>query len=475
MFISPGCCRSELQFRVSKSGVCVKGAMSSTVAAVAKPIASPSTFAELLRRSRFASYDPAIRQAYSSPAGHAHRGDWGLKRPISVRRRNAFISLASFEHHANFTEWNNAESEVRFIRRIEEMSVAARSSPKSSWFKSLGRAKDAWLIDSEFCPGEVDASGNEGKQTPIAANLVNFGNRGPGQYGPNRPHEGQSKANVIPNFSGMSEKQFKRYLRKLSALRPEFKEYLTSRANKSLYELSQNTSTSNHHTSFLSDRTAQDYCNRSSRKIEDQPHRNAALMYAHSTPLDSTLTTQAQPGIILQQNEIKSSSYSMYNTPHGGFLASFGGLCTFVKTPKSGGKVALFNFDSEDGIVRSEHGLKASVGNMRMDRLYLLQPPRVVGRHAQGLADVKLESRAVVQSSHASFQTQNMHQPGTPEYIAMKPKSASHVPVNLPKQESQFDRVQLHDNRMKGQHVAKEVLTRLDDLTVKSRNRPDFD
>ena len=451
--------------------VCVEGAMSSTVAAtVAKPIAPPSAFAELLRRSRFASYDPAIRQAYSSPSGHAHRGDWGLKRPISVRRRNAFISLASFEHHANFTEWNNAESEVRFIRRIEEMSVAPRASLRSTWYKSLGRAKEVWLMDSEFCPGEVNASAKQEKQTPISANLVNFGNRGPGYYGPNRPHEKQAEKNVIPNFCGMSEKQFKRYLRKLRALRPEFKEYLTSRGNKSLYELSQNI-LSNHHTLFLSDRTAQDYRNHSSRKIEDQPHPNAALMYAHPTLLDSTLTTQAQPGIILQSHEKKASSYSMFNAPQGGFLASFGGLCAFVRRPKSGGKVPIFNFESEEGIVKSKDGLKGSVGNMRMERLSLTQPPRVVGRHAQGLANVKLESRAVVQSSHASFAAQNMHAPGTPEYIAMKPKSVSYAPANRPKQDSQFDRLQLVDSTMKQRQENKDVLTRLDDMTNKNRHR----
>ena len=448
--------------------------MSSTVAAaVAKPLAPPSAFAELLRRSRFASYDPAIRQVYSSPAGHAHRGDWGLKRPISVRRRNAFISLASFEHHANFTEWNNAESEVRFIRRIEEMSVATRPSARSTWYKSLGKAKERWLIDSEFCPGEVDVS-DKGKPTPVSANLVNFGNRGPGRYGPNRPHERQLEKNVIPNFSGMSQKQFKRYLRKLRALRPEFKEYLTSRENKSLYELSQNI-LSSPHTLFLSDRTAQDYRDHSSRKIEDQPHLNAALMYAHPTPLDSTLTTQAQPGIILQNHDSRASNYSMYNALGGGFIASFGGLSTFVTKQKSGGKVAIFNFESEDGIVKSENGLKGSVGNMRMARLRLLQPPRVVGRHAQGLANVKLESRAVVQSSHASFKTENMHEPGTPEYIAMKPKSVSYAPANLQKQDSQFDRIQLHDNTVKQRQEGREVLTRLDDMTSKSGQKRDFD
>jgi len=121
-------------------------AMASAIAATASssavtihPPASP--FALLLRRSRFASYDPAIRQTYSAPPASAHRGQWGLKRPIALRRRNAFISLTNFETRAQQTEWNNAESQVRFIRRFEEMGTLPVAVVGTPWYKALGKAR----------------------------------------------------------------------------------------------------------------------------------------------------------------------------------------------------------------------------------------------------------------------------------------------------------------------------------------------
>ena len=53
-------------------------------------VASPGTFPELLRRSRFASFDPTIRQSYGTPPSRLHRGNWGLKRPIAQSKRSAF-------------------------------------------------------------------------------------------------------------------------------------------------------------------------------------------------------------------------------------------------------------------------------------------------------------------------------------------------------------------------------------------------
>ena len=44
-------------------------------------VASPGTFPELLRRSRFASFDPTIRQSYGTPPSRLHRGNGVLNVP----------------------------------------------------------------------------------------------------------------------------------------------------------------------------------------------------------------------------------------------------------------------------------------------------------------------------------------------------------------------------------------------------------
>lgn len=389
---------------------------SAVVAAVAKPIAPPSHFAELLRRSRFATYDPAIRQTYSSPAAHVHRGDWGIKRPLSLRKRNTFVSFSSFEHRAQFTDWNYAENEARFIRRVEEMGTRIVVSEQSSWYQAMGDAKTQWPLDSEFCPGEesVDAEVNEKRlEMPVSLDPVNLGTRGPGQYGSNRPLH-RKPQQPIPNYSAMTEKQFKRYLRKLRALQPEFKEYLKAQTDKSVYELTKE-GVHPHHFRFLSHHTAQEYRDPNTRKIKDQPHPNAALMYARTTPLSSSLTTEPQPGIMLQPYD-KKTNLHRFTGPREGFLASFGGLIAFVDKSQAGGREALFYPSSEHAI--DGFALNNSVGAMRMERIKIHQHPRVVGRRAQSFPHVQLECHAVVPPSYAAFGTLNGEEPGTPEYIA---------------------------------------------------------
>lgn len=209
-----------------------------------------SPFASLLRRSRFATFDPQIRQTYYTPPSHASRGSWGLKRPIGLRRKNAYITLpAPFEDRAQFIEWNRAEDEVRFIRRFEEMQVRPMIKPKSPWSKTLGSKNSSqWLIDSEFCyrsegpeAEEVGSGSNENlvqeeaqraerarlevqRNTPVSANLESLGNAGSGNYSHRRSLQAHNQ--MSPNIDAMLPQEFEYYVRRLRRLRPKFKEFL---------------------------------------------------------------------------------------------------------------------------------------------------------------------------------------------------------------------------------------------------------
>ncbi|KAF9048156.1 hypothetical protein BDP27DRAFT_1373830 [Rhodocollybia butyracea] len=230
------------------------------------PPASP--FASLLRRSRFATFDPQIRQTYYTPPTHAARGSWGLKRPIVLRRKNAFISLAApFEDRAQFIEWSKAENEVRFIRRFEEMQVRATVKERVPWSRMLG-SKENWLIDSEFCEAyegpEIEEVGENAailqeqklrleeataEQMQIRAakreNPPNVHTAGPGNYGTRKPlsqkpipkgllddgnYENRrlqfASVKLSPNIDAMLPKEFDRYVDRIRQLRPKFKEFL---------------------------------------------------------------------------------------------------------------------------------------------------------------------------------------------------------------------------------------------------------
>ena len=250
---------------MSSGGAAMATAVASAATSVAAsvtihPPASP--FAELLRRSRFATYDPAIRQTYRSPSAHAHRGDWGLKRPIALRRRNAFISInGPFESHSQFIEWNHAENQVRFIRRIEEMGIKPRPMYNTHWDKAVGNAKFQLLLDSEFCPGEGFELDQEAEQDRKKKNMMldlsELGKQGPGMYGAKRGPPlmvtGEASGQVTENIEAMSTKQFSRYLSKLRKLRPAFAQHLRTHdqlRGKSLYAVAQNHEAA-HHRRFL--------------------------------------------------------------------------------------------------------------------------------------------------------------------------------------------------------------------------------
>ncbi|KAF8912157.1 hypothetical protein CPB84DRAFT_1761421 [Gymnopilus junonius] len=256
---------------------------------VPKVLPPPSPFGELLRRSHFASFDPEIRQAYTAPPSYIHRGNWGLKRPIANRHRNGHIVLRKFEEHAQYIEWDRADSQVKFIKRIEELNTAPRLVPNSPWFTGLGQtatSKDSGL-DSDFCPGESSAfelSSDEAKtnadvpevilataertsledegeillestltppleQTPTPTpiptpssarsrrpaiyvdDITELGNRGKGGYGAKAPHakplsQNTDETRVQPNIYSMTPGEFKKYLEKLRELRPEFRKYV---------------------------------------------------------------------------------------------------------------------------------------------------------------------------------------------------------------------------------------------------------
>lgn len=338
--------------------------------AVASTKGAVPPFAELLRRSRFASYDPAIAQTYSAPPASARRGDYGLKRPIPMTYRDSYISVPTFEHHAHFTHWNNAERQVKFVRHMEELNVCARPFPLAGWYQSLGDAQHQWLIDSEFAPsgppkGHSAAkapvppahSGTAPGPPPVSKgntdDLRSFGKRGQYQYGAHRPLAGPSAVQL--NFESLSPSQFQRYLSQIRKLGPEFRAYLTeqyksrratrlaaatseeARAklvmelperdleelvnDKYLLFVAAQNPVLKLHRRFLSKHFSKNFANdtsssSASSKIEAQPHRSGALSYCHPSDLQSLLTSPPLPGIIFQDNPQTSSHFRRLRKDH---------------------------------------------------------------------------------------------------------------------------------------------------------------
>ncbi|KAJ7143120.1 hypothetical protein C8R43DRAFT_1015642 [Mycena crocata] len=266
-------------------------ASTSAVTAVARETPA-SPFAQLLRHSRFATYDPLIKKTYYSPKQFVQRGYWGLKRPITQRKKNSFITIKQWEARQHYVEWNNSEDEVRFIRRMEELDVRPGAAQDTKWVQMLGPARNLWLVDSEFSPhnwaapvetkagetaeetadadteatkaeetagetadadteatkaeetaeetadAETEATKTEDVQEKVEMQpevedtipISSLGGKGRHAYGKKMTTTRRAPTAVIPNAEAMSPAEFKRYLARLRSIRPAFKEYLAREA-----------------------------------------------------------------------------------------------------------------------------------------------------------------------------------------------------------------------------------------------------
>ncbi|KAH0583493.1 hypothetical protein J132_09651 [Termitomyces sp. J132] len=408
-------------------------------AATAAPKAS--LFPELLRRSKFATYDPAIRQTYQAPPANAHRGDWGLKRPISLRRRNAFISLTSFEHHAHFTEWNHAENQVRFIRRLEEMGGRVEMNKTTPWYKSLGIARFAPPLDSDFCPGEIaefgppptvqpklpGTQGTQPKQTETQAtqgtvDLNSLGKRGPGAYGTQREesHADWNKGMFVTrNIYAMSSREFDRYLRSLRAQRSDFQEFVNAEKtikNKDLGTLGMEEDNL-YYRQFLQSQMKKEYADYDGQRIEPQPHPNGAAQYSKPTRLETLLWTQDKPGFYL--NNILDSPKTNNVHRDKNFVVSFGGITTRVDNNVVVGKNMLLDKTTDQGVKLDD--IEGSILRLRLNPskpTSINRLPLTVGNRPEGLKAVRL-TLEVIKGDALQMGWSNPHPLGSPEYIAM--------------------------------------------------------
>ncbi|KAJ6622889.1 hypothetical protein B0H10DRAFT_2213921 [Mycena sp. CBHHK59/15] len=396
-----------------------------TIATRESAAAPASPFAQLLRQSRFATYDPLIRQTYYSPKQFVQRGYWGLKRSITQRKKNSFITITQWEARQHYVEWDNGEDQVRFVRRIEEMGVRpAQSTESSTWAKTLGPANKVWLVDSEFCPHEWDQLEEKAPSEEVA--LRSLGNRGSGAYGKQGFRRGPTT--VIPNVDSMSPGDFKRYLAKLRTLRTAFKEHIAREgqsrdqpmsAQRAAVEPPKDATLFNlakvpeaaYHRIFLARHTEAEY--NSTNRIQPQPHRSGALMYTHPSPIDTYFHTTPKPGIVLEEYKPKGR---FQQNPPPEFVASFGGVAALLSKAAAPGLEPLMR---EHGVSR-EHWPRAAAelrplleGGLRLHRV-----PHVVGHDAEGLDGVRIGLRVTAETGRPDARRGTAFGPGARAYVA---------------------------------------------------------
>ncbi|KDQ12544.1 hypothetical protein BOTBODRAFT_34281 [Botryobasidium botryosum FD-172 SS1] len=384
--------------------------------------AAPSQFSALLRRSKFASFDPQIAQVYTSYGGHSHRGQFGLKRslPSRARTRNPLILVSAVDTPEHQTEWRHGADEGKWIKRWEGVGVQIHLDEMGKWQSKYRSKVHTWDIDSEYdSPSRSSPHSTRPTSTPTGT---------PGENATPFPFAEFLEA---PSINTMSKKQFERYLEKIRKLRPLFKQYLErQKAPKavSLYALAQQQSTDP--APFISDLRSRAFIGPDSTKIAPFPHPNGGLSYTRHSQLQTHLLYPSAPGRILAQQPSAPQTYSNYDhrdsnkeTPY--MIAGVAGALAKVYVSDSMGKVPV-----KWGTLETESGRKeveGSTAKFRVSGFKLLFPPTVTKGHTSlsGVKGAKMEVtvRAVFETD--PWTVLNPHRLGTSEYIIQENRRRS--------------------------------------------------
>lgn len=379
---------------------------------------SPSPFACLLRRSKFASYDPTICQVYTTYDGNAYRGNWGFKRPLALRKRDKFISVEAVDSPEQQTEWSPRESEARFIKRWEE--VAPEPIVREAWDNHCTSSRPVHQAEL----AKEDQNGN----------IVDPAVQRQLDESPNKQYVAP-----VPLVSSMPTRVFNRYLDKLRQQRPEFLEFLSQEAqystqtqaaprlavSPSAYEQSALGSAEMVRRRFLQKQSHTIYESPDSRAIEQRPHRNGGLSYSHTSQLTHFFTTTKQPGRLLEKNS---------KDRRGPIQASFAGMAVNVKPP-------IYHTEGES--------------KLRVVETVLKQAPSVVAAQPQGLDDAIIDT-SVVDVVNLDMMRANPFPPGSRAYIAHGKKT-----IALPKGKRSLTAPRSKEADREGKEVSKELLNTL--------------
>ncbi|KAH7339764.1 mitochondrial ribosomal protein subunit-domain-containing protein [Rhizoctonia solani] len=372
---------------------------------------APSAFSTLLRRSKFATYDPAINQVYTSYGGFAHRGHWGTKRDLPVKRkhkvqdplvsssggrgsarRNPVAFISALDSSEGQTEWSSAEKDARWLRRLEELGSGTRLNDTSAWSKRVGNSGGRAIgnVDSEFGSSESETS--------------------------------QQMSSALPNTQSMSERQFKSYIDKLRGQREQFHGFLQQAGVHSeegkdrpvpMYAYAQVPST--HHTRFLAHMNHEAAVQPTSNTLTPVPHPSGGLDYLNPTPLMSQLLfPNPVKGRYVQPPE--RNSRMLFQKFDSTAVVSVAGYNAILQSDESSAVTQAVNWNKLAERDFSQPPEQAS-SDYRVESLELYEVPSVVGKSRQGIQGAEIKIR-VRDYSKRHLERANPHRPGTFEYVS---------------------------------------------------------
>lgn len=274
----------------------------------------PSTsFAALLKRSKFATFQPSIAQVYTTYEGNAFRGDWGLKRPLSVRKRKATLLVQAVDTREQQTEFRSGEPEANMRKRWQETGSDVNPSTENTQWQTqiVGRSKMGTIssatheIDSEFSDYKAPVHPDAGAVSPALRVKV--------------PPSIES----VPNFSQMTRRQFEKHLESIRSIRSSFKQSVNEvqqirrksleASGKeprehfgSLFHMGASPAHGIYAKDYIAHMHGQMHGDPTSKTLEPFPHRNGGLAYTQSNPFQTNLMYDAIPARVTNRSQLMS-------------------------------------------------------------------------------------------------------------------------------------------------------------------------
>ncbi|KAL5476426.1 hypothetical protein ACEPAI_3431 [Sanghuangporus weigelae] len=354
-------------------------ASAATAAAVVTkaPRIPPSNFAVLLRRSKFASYDPQIGRS-TLPTMEALTGETGAQRGLSPCD---YVAMVASSAAASILYTGKPNGPARIPTRTPCASLERLMDNTSSQMENNTTRQINWMHDSDYAQAKSD---------DVKLDIQMYSH--------------------VPNPDAMKLKRFERYLRRLRRLVPEFQEYAEMKKEIEKEKKKEKKETVNppsHHLACLS-RYHEEFlgakfvesCKENPNFIHSMPHPTGGLTYNNMNELQSAISAKPIPGrrLYLERDTTNTLRVKM-NVALGGWV---GGEHMTLKGGEKGKEctVPLTDVGTKEGEPRRDPDAGKDVFRPLSMKCFLQNAPTVV-----------------VSWSNADKARSNPYKPGTVESV----------------------------------------------------------
>ncbi|EJT52503.1 hypothetical protein A1Q2_00591 [Trichosporon asahii var. asahii CBS 8904] len=352
------------------------------------------TFPQLLARSRFASYDPAISRVYTAPHRNVTRGDFGFKFPIFRPSNARFLEMRQLDGGPGLrADWRSAEKEARFV---------------AQW----GDGRTPWRSPS--------TSRRHVVKNPLLAETSAT----------------EEVTELMPNVDAMTNSEFERYLAGLRRRRAQFQEAIKAslpEGTETLAEASARGAVREQAiTGFQADLLKQQVEAPGSTRVMAKPHKIGGLAYSAAPAAGASLDPQrVHVGRVLDQAPRGAGSFRGIDGVNAEWVVGLGG----ITATGNSGTVRVTDRPTLSKFDYTRERKHAGLARFAVREAALHRPPRVLGTNQRAnvepFTNRSTEARRIQPFDSMRFEVRvremEPERPGEAEWVARDTKATAAV------------------------------------------------